>query len=569
MGKKNKDNFIEISDHLLEYRYIFPHFPDKNAVEQFDSYHKISENLYVGEGIWMETAHDPFHPTVRQTSRRVIGYLGAYKSVENEAYLLRAKEGLEYLLREQDESGEYIWYRNSIIGVLNRNDGLYETGLAGVALLEGYRVLGDVRYIEASKKAAQWEISCPISENYNYNMFAVWHLARLYKFIPDKLYIDSAVDKSLSTIRDQKDDGRWKGHNSWIWYHNIIIRGLAELYSILPEKHRIREDLDKCLIRAINRLVLDQTCDGSIPPAPDLSELSLRNSCNNYHRNAFALQAMCYVAEYTDISVKNLIDGIMWYRYNTEKIQDVQNDCSGIIPGSFKDRFKRAKFQLLMSDASMAIPGEKTIWTQKFKKFHSAGEWGELPDSSFICHFPGWKPVPGHLYVGYVGKGKGLCITVRNRILCGIGTDLSHIGLVSGNRYRLCCRMRVVYSECDPDQLLSVILSSYSGTDREKWDAITGCEYAVCKPITDDEFDFILWFTVKGDANYVYVTIDAEEIHNQGEISINIISMKLTDEGKPSFKKIDKARYEDYDCSVMALGEHLRRAKRRPNLYDE
>ncbi|MGB9587297.1 MAG: hypothetical protein ACPL7O_03875, partial [Armatimonadota bacterium] len=123
-------------DYILKSRYRFTAPSQTQVSKAFQIAHEISEAFYLGDGIW---AGEPSIPLIRFTSRRVIGYIGAYRVLGDHVYLTRIREGLEYLLREQKPSGTFVWYYRSIRGIDNQDDGLYETAIAGYALLEGYR----------------------------------------------------------------------------------------------------------------------------------------------------------------------------------------------------------------------------------------------------------------------------------------------------------------------------------------------------------------------------------------------------------------------------------------------
>lgn len=550
-------------DMLIPLEYEFAPLSCSEVANLFDLVHRISECFYAGRGVWICDLAVPYPPSIRTTSRRVIGYLGAYAVTGKEIYKTRAWEGLLHLLEEQYPSGEFNWYRGSTVGVQNRDDGLYEAGIAGVAFLEGYRTFGQERFLLASARAADWALECPTSWNYNYNMFSVWHLSRHYSVTGDKRYFDGAVEKVLTTLAEQKPNGRWEGHNSWIWYHGIILRGLAELYSVLPESHELKERVRECIIRAVNRLIIDEKEDGSVPPNPDESEARFKDPNRNIHRNAFILQALSMVYELVGIDVKGLINGLLHFRASTEVSEDLVRSLGDfqIISGSWADRLRRSPKLRDPRWYDLSLPGEEEIWKADLSTVESDGQYGSLPKGWEKCWYPMHDPKVGSVRVE-PDSGDALKICLADSGIRGIGFDLSKNGITleTGHRYRFCVTMKFHDLSMAEDLLQAVILSTYSGKPRDFWDMATGCEMASCRPLTRETFDAVLWFTPKSDeTNYLYVSFDSRVPQEQTSVCVHIYDAHLVDEGDIVQSGGAKLPFDDYDCSIMALGEYMAR----------
>jgi hypothetical protein len=260
-------------DRLLPARRKFPAPAESDARARFASMHRWMEKLYNGDGTWGKGYSDwPGQPAVtrpltRFTGYNVLAYLTADSVEPDELYRKRAAEGLAHLLKEQDATGAFRWYWTAE-GRLGE-DALYETGIAGRALVAGYEATKEKKYLDASAKAAAWEIAAPVSANANYNHFAVWHLAAHARAAKDAKALDAAVARALATLKGQTDRGCWSdAHNQTMWYHGIILRGLVELAAAMPESHADRAAIVKAAVKAANHVIREQREDGSLNVHP-------------------------------------------------------------------------------------------------------------------------------------------------------------------------------------------------------------------------------------------------------------------------------------------------------------
>jgi hypothetical protein len=138
-------------------------------------------------------------------------------------------------------------------GWIIRDDGdgglQFDNGECGVALLELYELTQEKKYLEAAKKAADWAKKRTLVVNWNYNSFSVYLLARLYRVTGEKPYLEAAVSKAmLGVVPGQLTTGRYAGrwqdpHNARPAYHYIMLRSLAEVVLLLPEKDTRRARL--------------------------------------------------------------------------------------------------------------------------------------------------------------------------------------------------------------------------------------------------------------------------------------------------------------------------------------
>ena len=242
-------------------------------LKRFALLHSVSEESYNGDGSWGKgysqwdrtiITATCSHPLVRETSRRMFGYIQAYRLTKDETYLCHIKEGMSHLIREQNPDGSFPWWINDTgttvgtpdfhiySGVTNLQ---YETAIAGCALIKGYELLGDESYSDASRIACYWSASAPYSCNNNYEAFTVWHQTTHYKITNERPGFLAGLKRVPDVLIDQKPNGGWPGHNSFIWYHGIIIRGLSSLLAVMPADYPGRDKIALANIAAVNHML--------------------------------------------------------------------------------------------------------------------------------------------------------------------------------------------------------------------------------------------------------------------------------------------------------------------------
>ena len=305
----------------------------ETAQTGFDYFHRRSEALYDrGNGTW---GYEKYRSAIalRDVAWRVQGYLALSqtKAAEASLYRQRAVEGLNYLLTTQQRSGlfpfpalsidHHKWGRQMarliqacprciegewVVETPPEDQGLqYDNGVVGVALIEGYEVLRDRRYLAAAERAAQWALTQPLSRNVNYNSFSIRLLARVYALTGNQKYLDDAVRRTREAVfPTQTETGRWAdAHNARLVYHNIITDGLVCLSHVLPKGHPFGNQLKERLERAV-RLMIEIGLNGDgLSPVGDaasmgiavLSDLSATRALNAQEKQLMHLFANAYL----------------------------------------------------------------------------------------------------------------------------------------------------------------------------------------------------------------------------------------------------------------------------------
>ncbi len=323
-------------DHLLEPKARFPEPTLEHLKKCFAYVHALSEAAYHGKGVWADSdpkrlaslpqasrplnVIDPkFPPLYRNTAWRVIGYERAYCADKDKTYLERIRAGADYLVREQQPDGSFLYWRGREDGWPNSPHLLFCTASPGLALLDAYRITGEKKYLQAALKTADWLFKAGVSPNNNYNSFAVWSLCDMYRETRDPRFLENAVEKTVKGVYpNQLPNGAWAGHNSWIFYHSIIIRGFAALYGALPDGHPEKPELRRRLIRATNHLIVEQRKNGFLRSCFDEEEWRksrLPGNAYSVHREEkvcpFAIHALIEVLNRTDLDVRNLLNGLL------------------------------------------------------------------------------------------------------------------------------------------------------------------------------------------------------------------------------------------------------------------
>lgn len=305
-------------DRLVEHPFTFKQPEMKDVQACFHKVHEVSESLYHGDGSWGERQLGAAYPPMyRNTAWRMIGYANALIVEENSIYRQRLEEGAAYLLKEQQPNGSFLWWCYETHGHPDTHHLLYCTANPGVAFLEMHKLTGDERYLEASRRAADWAVEHPISPNNNYNSFSVWHLCELYRVTKEEKYLASAIHKNREGgFPRQEANGAWAGHNAWIFYHAIIVRGFASLYGVLPDGHEAKQELRPFLISSVNHLLQEQREGGHFRSCWDPEEWQKSRDAKSHYRvhspeiwDAHALDALVHIADKTGLDVRNALCG--------------------------------------------------------------------------------------------------------------------------------------------------------------------------------------------------------------------------------------------------------------------
>ena len=253
-GRRLTDGFpVAPRDRIIDANYAFESTDAETLDAAFETAHAVCESCRNPDGGW-GSVPDTEKPAYRWPANVILGYLYGYEALGDEQYLKLAADGLDYLLAEQDENGAFRWWYKGVPGgVMNQRDNFYDTGWAGLALAEGFRVTGEEKYLDAVRKAADWTTTCPFTGNNNYDAFALWFLSLLYTFTRDEEYLETAIWRTRGGVFfAQLPRGGWPGHNFHIGYQSITANGLASLYDVLPVDHPFSNPLRDRLCAALN-----------------------------------------------------------------------------------------------------------------------------------------------------------------------------------------------------------------------------------------------------------------------------------------------------------------------------
>lgn len=161
----------------------------------------------------------------------------------------------EQFLAKAERAGklDQVVHRGWTIEDLGDGGLQFDNGEAGIAMFELYTATKDERYLASAGRAADWASARPLARNWNYNSFSVALLAEAFRATGERRYLDAAVHKArVGVIPGQLTDGphagRWvDAHNARPAYHYIIMRGLAQLATVLPNDHPARAEIMRAL----------------------------------------------------------------------------------------------------------------------------------------------------------------------------------------------------------------------------------------------------------------------------------------------------------------------------------
>lgn len=256
---------------IISSAYSFPAPNQTNIDKWWAREHFLFERFYNGDGSWGHGYSDwgaasNTHPLIRYTAYAVLGYIEAYRAYGTPIYKQRAQEGLQYLLKDQiktgKDAGAFIWYYTS------NNAHIFETGLAGRALVEGYKEFNNQSYLDAANKAAAWVYKYPNDSNWNYNSFGIYFLAHHYRVTGNTTSLNNAISKAKYMLTGQNSQGYWPdpaggGHNSIMYYHELMTRSLLELLMVMPANHINRPVISSGTYSALNYLIGRQSSSGA------------------------------------------------------------------------------------------------------------------------------------------------------------------------------------------------------------------------------------------------------------------------------------------------------------------
>lgn len=256
---------------------------------------------------WYNSFSDS-HPLIRDASVFVRGhiymYLNGYTTNEN---LQKIKDGIDFLLAEQSGNdtwtvwsgglphqrnnlGGYKWYleRQSQYNIASSSANKfsdYETSNALAALSEYY--LSEINYrrtevLSAINLASQFLITQVdfddnqgwlLQVNSNTRGLAAWGLSLAYRATRDCEMFNKALSIAAQLYSAIGTDGQWHTggteisnindvgpdeviyHDEKIFYHFMALRGLVEVFSILPDNHTQKRIVNEAINKAVNHVI--------------------------------------------------------------------------------------------------------------------------------------------------------------------------------------------------------------------------------------------------------------------------------------------------------------------------
>ncbi|OPZ85602.1 MAG: hypothetical protein BWY76_01346 [bacterium ADurb.Bin429] len=249
--------------------HLFPKYPSSHPLPEMESlkahfraWHEAKEKIYIEPGIWSNLimkayGYDHNCAFIMEPYALACLYLD-----RQPIYLQRIQEACERLVREQSPNGVFLCYHFSP-NPQPFEGGAFGHGSASEALCLGYRVFGDERYLEATKRAASVYHLYALENNTNYMAFVLWHLSELYELTGETEHLDRAVwYAKYGIIRGMNPSGAYPGHNYYTAYGNITLKGLAKLLRVLPAEHEFYPVLKERTLRFTNQILSRQRASG-------------------------------------------------------------------------------------------------------------------------------------------------------------------------------------------------------------------------------------------------------------------------------------------------------------------
>ena len=161
------------------------------------------------------------------------GYLTRYKSTQEEKYLIKATDCLDWLINNKAPGFQnYSWGKMFDFASRGGRQGKYEpitvwTSLIGFAFLEAYEITGDKKYLGVSESICNWILEIPRNQtssglclNYvpfgkgectihNQSVLGAAMLAKTFKHTGNPELLRVAKEAIKYTCTRQKDDGSW------------------------------------------------------------------------------------------------------------------------------------------------------------------------------------------------------------------------------------------------------------------------------------------------------------------------------------------------------------------------
>ena len=180
------------------------------------------------------------------------------------------RESADFHLNLQRDDGTYAGFHLRAKATIDDRNagprwagGAYDTGPAGELWTVAAWLLGDEKYIEASRKLVQAYATYRSEFNHNYAAFALYHLAAHYRLTREPLAIEHGLYYcKWIAASDILPLGFQSGHNYYSEYGGITLRGLAQFCAVLPASEPYRATLRELCVRMANQVIHRQQDDG-------------------------------------------------------------------------------------------------------------------------------------------------------------------------------------------------------------------------------------------------------------------------------------------------------------------
>ncbi|GEM_PF-2064798 len=253
------------ADRFLEPLHSFLPMSWERVQEWFSALHEMNEYLRLANGAWMPQPFANYAGKgvpIEDVALRVLGYAFAYQATGDAVFLERALGGSRYLLRERRfGDGHLLLQGHTVI------DTTYT--FAGLAWLKVWEITSDERAFAAARDLGDHLVSYQIAGSINHAVTPAQLLADLYRVTGDEKYLQNAVKRvRRAALPNQLPYGGWPTeHESWSWYHAIITKSVVRAYLAAPftlEYYAKKDQMARCIYRALNRFIVSQRPDGSI-----------------------------------------------------------------------------------------------------------------------------------------------------------------------------------------------------------------------------------------------------------------------------------------------------------------
>ena len=177
----------------------------------------------------------------------------------DDRFLAMVRDEADFMLSLQRPDGTFAGYH--LQTTFNRAPqpwagGGYDSGPAGELWVAAYELLGDEKYIAASRKLVEAFAAYRVEFNHNFSAIGLYHLAAHYRVTHEPLALEHALHHAQHCAAVLfLPLGYQGGHNYYTVYGCLTLRGMAHLAAVLPADHAYRAQLVELCIRMSNQLI--------------------------------------------------------------------------------------------------------------------------------------------------------------------------------------------------------------------------------------------------------------------------------------------------------------------------